>query len=138
MDRNVENHSEQDRAEAQAWEACIVEACDLHCMPPAGLGKMAMSVHHKLMALLHQIRLCLPSHAALAEFLCGTVSITTDQGTESKLIDVPRLDLSSVFWAKGPGLIYFYIYTSTCVAAESSRSRSAQNIWNHIKELGAT
>ena len=64
-----------------------------HMFPVAGLGRASLALHHKVHALLHQIKLEVETSEELAEYLSSTVSITTDQGTEVGLGELPGLDL---------------------------------------------
>lgn len=72
----------------------VEEAVEEHMLPVAGLGRAAMGVRRKIHALLHQVKLELHTSKDLREYLAATVSITTDQGTESGLAELPALDLS--------------------------------------------
>ena len=74
-----------------------MDSIDNHLMPPAGLGRMAMSSLHKCNALLHQARVESGSEQELRVFLQSVVSITTDQGTEAHLGELPDLSLSHLY-----------------------------------------
>ena len=58
----------------------LLAALSCHICPPVGLAKLGMSLHHKLKALLHQLRLECAGLQELRECLTSIASITTDQG----------------------------------------------------------
>ena len=78
-------------------EEVIRQSFDVHMCPLAGLGKLAQGLHHKLNALLHQLRLETETQDSMRELLCSIVSMTTDQGVENSLIEVPDVSLRPFF-----------------------------------------
>ena len=77
--------AEAGRAALEEANRCVLASVDQHFMPPAVLGKLAMSLLHKCNAILHQVKLETDSEAALRDFLMSIVSFTTDQGIELSL-----------------------------------------------------
>ena len=92
--------AEAGRAALEEANRCVLASVDQHFMPPAGLGKLAMSLLHKCNAILHQVKLETDSEAALRDFLMSIVSFTTDQGIELSLGELPQLDLTHIFNGK--------------------------------------
>ena len=94
---DAERQAETEESKKQQKQDCsnaIARAVEGHLFPVAGLGRAAMSLHMKVHALLHQVKLEIETFEELLEFLSSTVSITTDQGTESGIAELPGLDLS--------------------------------------------
>ena len=92
--------AEAGRAALEEANRCVLASVDQHFMPPAGLGKLAMSLLHKCNAILHQVKLETDSEAALRDFPMSIVSFTTDQGIELSLGELPQLDLTHIFHGK--------------------------------------
>ena len=96
-DREAVESDPSAHVEVQGWEDCIRRSVSEHIFPPVGLGKLALSVHHKLNCILWQLRLEVSGLEDLADYMCGTVSISTDQGAEIGLAEAPSIDLAAVF-----------------------------------------
>lgn len=83
-----------DKLKKQECSNVIQKHVEEHVFPVAGLGKAGLSLRQKVHSLLHQIKLEVETMEEFVEYLSSTVSITTDQGTEVGIAELPSLDLS--------------------------------------------
>jgi hypothetical protein len=74
-------------------------------LPATTLGSKRASMPHKMAAILHALRLVLPSWDAVCAALTGLVAVTSDLGTERLLVSFPKVPLSAIVpWATEDGL----------------------------------
>ena len=80
------------------WNKSILEHLEQHIQCPVGLAKLALGVLNKVNALLHSGRLECPTLSAFIEYLYAVVSITTDQGTEVGIGELPNINVKGIYY----------------------------------------
>ena len=83
----------------RAWSAkCaqVAQAFSSHTFVPVALGMRKASLRHKLAAMLWCVYLESVGLREIIGFLTSVIAITTDQGTEAGLADVPSIPLAQL------------------------------------------
>ena len=74
----------------------LMRIMDSHTLPPTALGSGRASVVHKLAASAHSQYLEAGTELALRRNLDAHIALTTDQGTESLVADLPDVDIQKL------------------------------------------